>query len=466
MAAPKTEILLEPVARHFWGEPNEQLSKPGELRFGTNGSKSVDLEKLQWYDHEAQAGGSTLQLVKHVEGCADRKAQYDWLRRNGFIGGDVANVPTGRNVPEVPCPKPTTPKASKTPAKIVAVYDYRDEASELLMQVVRMEPKTFRQRRPEGNGWSWSVKDVRVVPYRLPELLAAPDSVVYLVEGEKDADRLASLGPVATCNAGGAGKWRKEHSEFLRGRSVVILPDNDQAGQLHAVKVAKTLRGIAADVRIVTLPGLDEKGDVSDWLDAGGTVEELALMHSAAAPTAPAGEESEGEEKERESQADQVVKFAQARYELLHDDQKNVYARSFDTGIVCRLGSRAFRDAVYAAFFDARGKGIKATSFSEALDTLTALGVSSGEPEKVFLRAGHHASGYYIDLCQPGNSQAIHLSAAGWRVVEKPPIVFVRGEAMQPLPQPVAGGSLGMLWELLNVPVDARLLVVAFIVDS
>ena len=463
--------LIEPVARHLLGDPNEQLSKPGELRFGAHGSKSVDVEKNTFYDHEASEGGGVLKLVQHCTGITTRGEAHQWLVQNGFMDGKGEKEARGAQVLQVmkSCPASASPapraRASKLRAGIVATYDYRDEAGELLMQVVRMEPKTFRQRRPDGDGWNWSVKGVRQVPYRLPELLAAPGATVFVVEGEKDADRLTSLGLVATCNVGGAGKWREDHSEFLRERHVVVLPDNDGAGRAHAKKVIKTLRGIAADVRVIELPDLPEKGDVSDWLDAGGTADallELVNVHESES----AEPDDEPGEKERESQADQVVKFAQNRYELLHDDQHNVYARSKATGIVCRLGSRAFRDDIYAAFFETRGKGIKAASFSEALDTLTALGVTCGEPQKVFLRAGHRAGSYYIDLCQPGNAQAIHLSATGWRVVEKPPIVFVRGEAMQPLPQPVAGGSLGMLWELMNVPENARLLVMAFIVDA
>lgn len=487
MAAPKTEILLEPVARHLWGEPNEQHSKPGELRFGTNGSKSVDLEKFQWYDHEAQVGGSTLQLIKHVEGCTDRKAQYDWLRKNGFIGGEVVNVPTGRNVmqvmkscptketfaqqvPEVPSPDPetaatTAPKPRKQASRIVATYDYRDEAGEVLMQVVRMEPKTFRQRRPEGNGWSWSVKDVRVVPYRLPELLAAPNTVVYLVEGEKDVDRLASLGLVATCNAGGAGKWRKEHSMFLRGRSVVILPDNDQAGQLHAVKVAKTLRGIAADVRIVTLPGLPDKGDVSDWLDADGTVEGLALMHSTAAPAAPAGEEDDDGEGRKPSQTDLLVKFVKERFELLHDKNGDTYARDRHTGEVRRMGARQFRDRVTAGFYEQTEVAVRDQAWREALGTLQALARFEGDPQDVHIRIAGRSGSYWIDLCQPGSSRAVEMDAAGWRVVDRAPVLFVRGEAMQPLPTPTPGGSIAPLWNIANVPEQQRLLVLAWLVD-
>ena len=207
--------LIAPLARHFWGDPNEQLSKPGELRFGSHGSKSVDLEKNQFFDHEANEGGGVIKLVQYGTGIKECGAAHQWLVKNGFIGSDLTKIAAGREVMQVmkSCPAPVKEapktKASKAPTKIVACYDYHDEQGKLLMQVVRMEPKTFRQRRPDGDGWSWSVKDVRLVPYRLPELVAAPDAVVYLVEGEKDADRLASLGLVATCNAGGAGKWRK-----------------------------------------------------------------------------------------------------------------------------------------------------------------------------------------------------------------------------------------------------------------
>jgi hypothetical protein len=170
-------------------------------------------------------------------------------------------------------------KASNNGRRIVATYDYRDEASNLLFQVVRFEPKDFRQRRPEEGGrWKWSVKGVRVVPYRLPEFLSSPDFLVIVVEGEKDVDNLARLGVLATCNAGGAGKWTADHARHLAGRVVVIIPDNDDTGRSHAQQVAASLHGVAQSVRIVELPGLPPKGDVSDWIAAGGTKDDLAKL--------------------------------------------------------------------------------------------------------------------------------------------------------------------------------------------
>lgn len=170
-------------------------------------------------------------------------------------------MPTANTLP--------TPIKSIAKPRIVALYGYRDETGNVLFQVVRFDPKDFRQRRPDGNGgWTWSVKGVRVIPYRLPELLAEPARPVFIVEGEKDADGLANVGLSATCNAGGAGKWTKEHSSFLKGRRVIVLADNDEPGRNHAQQVAQSLYGIAESVRVLDLPGLPTKGDVSDWLAA------------------------------------------------------------------------------------------------------------------------------------------------------------------------------------------------------
>ena len=183
------------------------------------------------------------------------------------------------------------PREAREPRRreIVATYDYTDADGKLAYQVVRYAPKDFRQRRPDGTGWSWSLAGVERVPYRLPELVAAPaDATVYIVEGEKDADRLAALGLVATCNAGGAGKWHPSFAAHLAGRSVVILPDNDNPGRHHAEQVREALAPFA-QVRILELPELPDKGDVSDWLAAGGTVEALQALALDAQPAPTAG---------------------------------------------------------------------------------------------------------------------------------------------------------------------------------
>ncbi len=169
-------------------------------------------------------------------------------------------------------------------SQIVAVYDYQDADGTLLYQSVRKFPKAFYQQRPDSNGGlSYKLGDVKRVPYRLPHVLAAdPSATIYIVEGEKDADQLVALGLIATTNVSGAGKWRSEYNHYFRGRHVVILPDNDGPGRQHSEHVAQELVDTAASVRLVNLPGLPLKGDVSDWLANGGTAQELEQIVASA----------------------------------------------------------------------------------------------------------------------------------------------------------------------------------------
>lgn len=187
---------------------------------------------------------------------------------------------------------PADPPPKKTRAglgTVEAVYRYCDAAGQVVMEAVRYrDPKAFRQRRPTPEGkWVWNLSGVDLVPYRLPELLAAPGRAVLVVEGEKDVDALRSRGFVATCNPMGAGKWRPEYSEHLAGRHVAILPDNDQPGRDHGERVARSLHGKAASVKVVELPGLLEHGDVSDYFAAGGTADALKRLIKKARPWSP-----------------------------------------------------------------------------------------------------------------------------------------------------------------------------------
>lgn len=157
----------------------------------------------------------------------------------------------------------------------VAVYDYTDEQGQLLYQVCRTATKQFPVRRPDAtaqHGWRWSLGDTRRVLYRLPEVVAAAASgaTLHVCEGEKDADAIRRAGGVATCNPGGAGKWRDEYVPCLHGARVVIVADDDSAGVAHAQQVAASIaargNGNASALRIV-LPR--EGKDAADHLAAG-----------------------------------------------------------------------------------------------------------------------------------------------------------------------------------------------------
>lgn len=253
------ETQIEPVARELRGDPNAHLSKPDNLRFGTHGSLSVKPSDNTWFDHEADTGGGVLDLIVHLGAATDRGSARKWLVDKGFLAAE------------------TTP-----PAIPLSEYQYLSADGELLYEVVRKPGKKFVQRRPDGNGgWIWNLKGVARVLYRLPHLLAAPAALVFIVEGGKDVHTLEALGMVATTNSGGAGKWHDSYSAALQGRNVVILPDNDEAGRDHARQVKKALAGVASSVRVVALPDLAVKGDVTDWIQAGHTADELmALVNS------------------------------------------------------------------------------------------------------------------------------------------------------------------------------------------
>lgn len=175
----------------------------------------------------------------------------------------------------------------RTPAKssILQIYEYKDEKGELLFECVRFTPKAFRQRRPDGAGeYIWNLKGIRRVLYQLPELIKGEDPT-FIVEGEKDVDNLREWGLTATCCPMGAEKWKsqaKEYNPFFKGRSVVIIPDNDEEGERHLDQVASSLQGTARNINVLRLPGAN---DFSEWRDKDkDNTEEKFLILASEAP--------------------------------------------------------------------------------------------------------------------------------------------------------------------------------------
>jgi hypothetical protein len=207
------------------------------------------------------------------------------------------------------CPTPTIvaalgltmadlcPERASGPRVPVATYPYYDATGLLVYEVVRYtSPKTFRYRRPDPlrpGEWLWNIQGVPRVLYHLPQLLSSPlETPVYLVEGEKDVQTLEALGCLATTNPmgsdnGSGTKWLPAFTACLEARSVILLPDHDEAGEKHATYVSQQLHGVAAAVHVLRLPGLADKEDVTDWVHHGGTRQELdALVTSLMTPHA------------------------------------------------------------------------------------------------------------------------------------------------------------------------------------
>lgn len=240
-------------------------------------SLSINLDKGGvWKCHACNIGGGLFEFEKQMFGSGRDNAEL-WDRIYKLTG----IVPPERN-------------GGRELGPVVATYRYTDADGNLLFEKRRHEPKTFTQRAPRDNGaWTYTLAGVRKVLYNLPSVTTA--RIVLICEGEKDCDRLsAALGgaievkpgitvPVATtCNFDGAGKWRDEYSVSFANRRIVIFADNDDPGRQHAEQVARSVVKYATSVKIVALPDLPEKGDVSDYLEAH-TVQDL-LAEIAKAP--------------------------------------------------------------------------------------------------------------------------------------------------------------------------------------
>lgn len=312
--------------------------------------------------------------------------------------------------------KPTNSKsasssksANSLESRIVKTYDYTDESGTLLYQICRLEPKDFRVRRPDGKGgWIWNFGDVPLVLYNLPQVIKADEVIVC--EGEKDADRLNALGYTATTNPFGAGKWKPEYSEPLKGKKVVIPPDNDDAGRKHVEAVAKDTYGKATSLKILTLPDLPEKGDMSDFLstfnDPEVATERIAILIDSAqewqpeqvTPTEPVTK------KPLDLTFPNIMRgiagaYAEA-YSAISEAPKHFYFMAFLTCLgnavadVVRLQSLLnVQPRLYTIFLGLSGRGKKSTPidittnfFKEAFDVYGLMHyANSGEGLGVFL---------------------------------------------------------------------------------
>lgn len=178
-------------------------------------------------------------------------------------------------------------------SEVIREYVYEDDRGEPYLRVERSITKQFRQSRWVQRGlsgrWEYGAPRGPKLPYMLRSLLdAKADDPVFICEGEKDVETLIDMGLLATCNPGGAGKWSADLNRWFVGsdrpRTVFVLQDNDDAGRLHAQKVARLLSPVVETLKIIALPGLQEKGDVSDWVSAGGTKDDLLGICSDAVP--------------------------------------------------------------------------------------------------------------------------------------------------------------------------------------
>lgn len=244
----------------------------------SNPSCNYNVKKDLFHCFSCNEGGGILALIVGAGLAADRQGATKWMTTVGLR---------------------TVKTTDGLWHSVDHIYVYVDIDGTPVYDVGRWDnPKTFRQRAYKADGKYNAGKDalkgVTRYPYRLTQLLRACDvgETIYVVEGEKDADRLVVDGLAATTNAQGAAwTWPVDWAEYFRGAGrAVVIADNDEAGRKAAQQRAAIIARAVPDTRIIlAMPGVGDKGDVSDWLDSGGTADALRALADAA-PVATAYE--------------------------------------------------------------------------------------------------------------------------------------------------------------------------------
>jgi hypothetical protein len=427
---------------------------------GDYGWRSYDTEKRVWYDSESERGGSTLQLAALALGLpADTKIEGDaFIRcwRYAHEHGWGIEPPPDK-------PKKKSPGGAKPWSPIVARYVYRQADGTLYLQVCRTQAKTFFQNRWNGQMWVSGAPEGAKIPYRLPELVAAPlTAKVHITEGEKDADALAELGFVATTNSEGAANWTDDLNERFRDRHIYIHEDNDEEGRKRVQRIARSLDPIAASVRVIRLPRLPPKGDVSDWLQDDPSGARLVKECESTRAWEPSTEPTPDDDPSpppiapmSKKQADVLIELASVA-ELFHDRDDVGYARFGVKGHKENwpIRSKGFRRWLTHAFYESTQSAPSSEAMKGALGVLEARAQFDAPEHEVHVRVAGHDGCIYIDLAD-ADWRAVEVDEDGWRIIDDPPVYFRRSAGMKPLPAPVHGGSLtDDLRPLLNIRTD------------
>ena len=368
-------------------------------------------------------------------------------------------------------------KLQKQPSsgrKQTEAYDYCNENGEILFQVVRYEPKDFKQRRPgdkEGS-WEWKhVSRVRRVLYRFPELLRSTDDTVYFCEGEKDVHTVEDLGLAATTSAGGSNAWGAyakdpRSTSPLASKHVVILADNDDSGGKYAIKVAKTLQQIAASVKIVNLPGLPPGGDVTDFIRSRGPDQGKTDLLQLVTNTEVTGIAIEDT---RSNWYMELIRLLQEemQLEIFEDQFGNLWAPEGKPGAgvinVPALSHRCYRSYM-GKLVDALQRDVRKDSWDSACYYLAS---KSNDRRDLYVRFAKADDRFLIDSgWDDGSVFEIRPDTGTWSIVSPRKSVFKRFSQTS-LPRP---GTSGSVFDIFNfVPIkddDTRILIAVWLVGS
>ncbi len=233
--------------------------------------------------------------------------------------------------------------------------------------------------------------------------------------------------------------------------------------------------------------GVKAGWDAGDALAEGWDRARAAAFLATAATTAPAkaarrsapGDRAGGEgeaaaeggdgdgRRRRPRQADTLLDLVDGA-ELWHSPDQTAYATVPVNGHFENWGvrSKGFQLWLAHQFFRSTGRAASNQATQDALGTIESRARCDGAEHTPYLRIGEHGEDCYVDLADAA-WRAVRITAAGWKVVERPIVKFIRAPAMLPLPEPEAGGVIEELREFANVATEGDFkLIVAWLVGA
>jgi putative DNA primase/helicase len=388
----------------------------------------------------------------------------------------IGAPPIGTLIAPVPDDAPPPPSRHPKLGEPSARWTYSDAIGRLLGFVLRFEASGGKEFRPltlwrPAAGvkpeWRWESWPPPRPLYGLHDLAQKQTAPVVVVEGEKAADAARQLLPsfaVVTTPNGSKGAHKADWTG-LRGRTVTVWPDADTAGLEYARAVARAaMNAAAASVAIASPPpgvivGWDAANALEDGWDAARANALIAGADTIRATAAEADGQSIGVRR-RASQRDVLIGLTEF-IELWHDASRTAHA-SFKVGAHHEhwpVRSGEFRRWWSCKFYEETGGAIGGQALEDGLRVLEARAVNIGPQYEWFVRTGHAGGSLYLDLGDP-QWRAVEITAADWRLIETPPLKFLRAPSTRPLPLPEPGSLIEELRRFLNVKTDADFLLV------
>ena len=385
--------------------------------------------------------------------------------------------------------KPNRPKSSK-------IYTY--ETLENLTPVPTVQVRRSDDGKGKRNITQWHQQDGLWVPglpsemrskihlYRIfdeiNQTAIADGEPIFIVEGEGNVNDLIELGIAATCSIGGASGWNSYgHANYvsdLSGAVPVICPDRDVPGLKYGDRIADDFPGalwVYADPTAFQWGrSLPENGgfDIGDWISDGATKEQIlgAIEPRRVSPevtTLPPGDEAPSHKRDTRPQADQLLDLVLSSNISLFITPDEVAYADLQDGATRRtlpLRRKSFRQWLKHQFYQANGRSASSDAVQQAIDTLEAKSVFTGEKRETHLRVATHEERVYVDLGSE-TWETVEISRDGWRVVRDAPVRFRRHDGMLPMPIPTGGGKVEDLKDLLHLSDDSWIMVLCFILQ-